>query len=511
MSRSRQRKISPQSEGMLRGLFQILCGDPETDQHFIWNKTVKTVATGGAILSMAALAACGGGESAQTNVSPSDNGATAATGPVTVTLSVMTSNRYLELAKQKFEESNPNVKIEIKETVAAPPQTTVQAGNGKQMTLKGGEKTDPKDAEKFVTTVNTELMSGKASDIIVTDGSFPYKKYADKKLLENIGDWMKKDSTFKRDDYYANVFDAMTYKNAIYALPTKLSLNWLIGNEAMLSGTKIDDAKWTWKDFQAAVEPFTQDANKDGVQDGYALVNTNAITLFNMMVNSSFGKLVDWSAKSFNAAAFTDMLKQSKAIADSNIVTSETLDRVNMLFQHFSPKQYEDMILQLQMMFDGGGKLYNLPTISDVRGLSFTSDMLLSLNAKSNYKKEAWEFIKFLLSEEMQQNRELLGFAVNKQASKARQEQLKEIGAPGSKMQMMISTKDGKQFKPKQPEQKEVDRIEQALSGIKYYAETDPKVMAIIEQEVGPYFSGQKSAEDVAKTVRNKVSTYLQE
>lgn len=464
---------------------------------------------GGALLSMTALAACGSNEggpagSAGTGAA-TEGGPTDAGGTTTVTLSVMTSNRFLELAKQTFEESHPNVKIEIRETIAAPPAT-----EGK-MVMQAGAKPDPKNAEKFVTTVNTELMSGKASDIIVTDGSFPYKKYADKKLLENIGDLMKQDSSFKRDDYYANVFDAMAYKNAIYALPAKLSLNWLIGNQPALGGAAIDDSKWTWEDFRKLVEPLAQDANKDGVQDAYALVNTDAAALFAAMVHSGFGRLVDWSAKKFDAQSFTDMLKLSKAMADGKLVTKERLDRANALFHSFSPRQYEDMILIPQMQFDGKGALYNVPGYSDARGLSFTSDMLLSVNAKSRHKKEAWEFVKYLLSEEMQATRDLGGFAVNKKASLARQEQLKEIGSNNVRTQMKISNANGTEFKPRTPERHEIDRIEKALNSVRAYAETDPKVMAIIEQETAPYFAGQKSAEDTAKSVQNKINTYLQE
>jgi multiple sugar transport system substrate-binding protein len=473
------------------------------------NNLYKTIIAGGVILSMTTLAACGGKGS--TTTGSTDAGASTdnakqseASGPVTVTLSVKSSNRFLDLAKQKFEESHPGIKIEIKETIAAP------KSDGK-MVLRNGEKPDPKDTEKFVTTVNTELMSGKASDIIVTDGSFPYKKYADKKLLENIGDLMKNDSSFKRDDYYTNVFDAMVYKNAIYALPAKLSINWLIGDQAALGGAKIADSKWTWKDFKEVVEPFAQDANKDGVQDGFALINTDAAALFSLMVDSSYGKLVDWSAKKFDSQSFTDMLKLSKAMSDAKLVTKERLDRANVLFQTFTPMQYEDMIMILQMQFAGNGALYNVPSYNDAKGLSFTSDTLLSINAKSKQKKEAWEFVKFMLSEEMQTTRDLMGFAVHKKASQARQEQLKEIGASNGKMQLRMMGPDGKQFSPKPAEQKDIDRIEQALASVRSYAETDPTVMAIIEQEAAPFFSGQKSAEEVAKTVQNKVNTYLQE
>jgi multiple sugar transport system substrate-binding protein len=486
----------------------------------MWSKSFKTAIAASVLVSMAALTACGGGAGGPAQSEGGNTGNNAALAPlsteqVNLTLSVMTSNRFLELVKQKFEEAHPNIKVEIKEAVAAPQPEGGAAGpgGGKTVIIKGEQKSDPRDAEKFVSTLNTELMSGKASDIIVTNGGFPYKKYADKKLLADLNDYMNKDESFRRDDYYTNVLDAMKYKDGIYALPAKLSLNMLLGSTAALSGKSYDDTKWSWNEFYELAKSLSHDADNNGTPDAYAFAGIDGPTLLSAMVNTSFGKLVDAESKTFNTQAFKDLLNLSKSMIDSKLVTSEKLDRANLLFHPFQPDSYEDYFLEPQAKAGGGSNATRLwvPTQDDRKGLSFTSDTLMSVNAKSPHAREAWEFVKFALSEDIQKSRELFGLALNKKASAARLEESKQIGTANSKNRIMLRDKDGKEIALQPPSQQEIDELAALLDSISFYAETDPKIVSIIEKEAAPFFAGQKSAEETAKTVENKVKTYLQE
>jgi multiple sugar transport system substrate-binding protein len=145
-------------------------------------------------------------------------------------------------------------------------------------------------------------------------------------------------------------------------------------------------------------------------------------------------------------------------------------------------------------------------------GTSFNSELPLAINNKSPNKLEAWEFVKFLLSPEMQSAVELGGIAVNKQGAQAQLDELRKIGQSqgGLKRQVRLMV-DGKPFSPKPATEAEIARIEKAIADIRGYSENDPKITAIVAAETAPFFQGSKSAEDVAKIIQNKVSTYLQE
>ncbi|TDF94767.1 ABC transporter substrate-binding protein [Paenibacillus piri] len=471
---------------------------------------VKPFAVACSVVSLLALTACSGTNAGSPSAGNGgdEGGSPSGSESKTVSLSVMTSDRFLELAKQKFEEAHPGIKVDIKEYAAAP---AMGAKGPNQMIVT---KPDPKNTEKYVSSVGTELMSGKASDIIVMSG-LPYKKYADKKLLENIGELMSKDASFQMNNYYTDIFDAMKYNGALYTVPVKFGLNMWLGNQAVLGSEKIDDTKWTWADFKAIAGRWLTDQNKDGKPDVYPLGRIEPDQLITLMLNSSFAKFVDGDGKKakFNTPDFIGMLKLAKSMYDDKIIPTDNADPNNVVF---NPKanvmMYLDMYSMPKSFFDGKAAYYDLPSENGTGGTAFTTSMPVAINSKSANKKEAWEFVKFLLSDEMQSARELSGFAVNRSGAKAQTESLKTLGtgegAAGKGMRLNIN---GKELALQPASDQDIAAIEKKLNNVKTYAESDLKIAGIVSEETAPYFQGQKSAEEVAKVIQNKVSTYLQE
>ncbi|UQZ82982.1 Putative ABC transporter substrate-binding protein YesO [Paenibacillus konkukensis] len=459
------------------------------------------------IISFLSLTACTGSGAVPPSANDGDGGA-AGSGTKTVSLSVMTSDRFLELAKQKFEESHPDINIDIKEYAAAP-DTGMKGPNTTIIT-----KPDPKNTEKYVSTVGTELMSGKASDIIVMNG-LPYKKYADKKLLENISDLMSRDKSFQQSDYYTDILDAMKYKGALYTVPIRFGLNKWLGNQALLANETIDDANWTWQDFKSLASKWLTDRNNDGKPDVYPLGYIEPNALIAMMLGANYAKFVDDAGKKakFDSPEFIQMLKLAKSMYDEKIIPADNTDNNNVVFNPKSNIMMAmDMYSMPKMFFDGKAAYYNPPSENDGRGASFTTNMPVSINSKSANKKEAWEFVKFLLTDDMQSVRELNGFPVNRNGAKAQAESLKTLGTgEGGGGKGMRLNVNGKELALQPAADQDIAAIMNALDNVKQYAESDLKISDIVSSETGPFFQGQKTAEEAAKTIQNKVSIYLQE
>jgi multiple sugar transport system substrate-binding protein len=447
--------------------------------------------------------AASGGSSDSPGSSDTANG-----GIKTITISILTNEPFFDLIKQKFEAAHPNIKVNFKVYNATPVDKSA-AGAMTQI---------QRDMMKFVDTISTEMASGKGSDLLLTN-YLPYKKYADKHLLANMDELMKNDPSFDRNNYYMNVFDAMKYKDGYYALPTSVQYtNIWMGNSAILGNGKVDDSKWSWQDFVNQVQPLIP-------AGGSALNNVTIDDLLGMMLNPGIGRFIDTANKkaTFDSPEFINLLDLAKSMIDTKIVSTDVGAGEGLsLFSNQGFFRYlDDLATQPQTIFDGKGALYKAPSIIPDKGYSYRSNFSLAINDKSKNKQEAWEFIKFALSDEIQTNRAMRGMPVSKSAFHQLQTALKDPNyfAKGGKTTVGGQVKsggkegsvNGKEVTLKPPTAEEVDRLETFMTGINSVQETDNKLESLVYDELAPFLSGQKSAAEAAKAVQSKVNTYLNE
>ncbi|MEK0314652.1 ABC transporter substrate-binding protein [Cohnella sp. 56] len=399
----------------------------------------------------------------------------------TVVIAVQGTNPFLEAAAGKFEREHPDIDIEIKSYMAMP------EADGSGMTSSMSQA----DIEKYIQTVTTQIMAGKGSDLILLD-NLPQNKLVEKKVLVNLYDWMEKDSAFDKDDYYENVFKAAQDGAGLYALPVGVNLEVIQGNLKLLNkaNIKIDDGSWTWDQFKAIARKL----NAQEGQDYYAFVNLFPANLLLSYIEDNYADLVQRDGQAnFDSDSFRDMMRQIKSMYDEHVLQAEfTYDYDKALFsQAVLPGPEEG----LRLMTMPGKEIFKSPTAKgESKGIPYSSWLNLGMNSKSKVQQEAWQFIKFLLSEEMQQSPELSGFPVNKKAAE------KRIDEAASKIKGDPAAAQAK-----------ADELKQLLKQTDVKLSTDFKVQSIAIAEFETYMSGQKTAAEVSKLIQNKVTTYLNE
>ncbi len=435
-----------------------------------------------------------------------------------LTISVVSKDMYLDTAVKKFEELHPGLKVNIEEYTSNPLPTSSE--NNTMVSMK----VTPVDIEKYVTAVNTQLMSGQGSDILLLD-NLPYETYADKGLLADIGQMMQEDQSFDSSKYYQNVLEAVKYKGNLYGLPTSFSINMLVADKKLLenSQAEIDDNTWNWDDFVQVAEKIIQD-NPNG-EELYAMAGMDEKGLITSLVEENYSKLVDEENKTadFTGQKFLDLLNLSKYLIDNKLVNTDTSNAIvtdlasrGSLIFNVTPLRGLMGMLMINSTFGGEVELLKPP--GNEGKLSFATNAMYGINNHSPNKELAWEFLKFLVSDEMMGQSTLMGMPLNKIVFPQLAQKAMEMSQKGGGRIAMKGLKDSNtgssQAQPIQIQlltQEDIDYLENLLPQANVYNGTNQNIIAIVQEETATFFTGQKTAELTAQLIQDRVNTYLNE
>lgn len=416
---------------------------------------------------MTTTTACGSGGSEKVE---SKEKATTKEGKTVVTLSMLQPSAFIQTAEQKFEEKYPDIDLQI--------QTT-------------------DDYEKYQKTTNTALLSGKGPDIFEIS-SLPIDDYMSKKLLLNMDDFMEQDKTLDKSDLQMNILELMKLNGGMYTMPFAFSLRAFVGDGDMLGNTNIDDKNWTWKEF----EETSKKLGENGTERRYALANDPPEFLLTEMILDKYTEFVDHTAKKakFDSPLFVGVMQQIKKMYDDKVMTSEPADIGKQLFYSTVLRSPADLINGPYSFFSNP-KLLQKP--EQKGGTRIIPELQFAIQANSPVKEEAWKFIAFLLSDDGQSLQEREGFSLLKSVNEKQLNDIQEQIKSGK-----YKLPDGKS--PKVSDE-EFTQFKQFISTADNYTDVNVKVISIIGDESRSFFSGQKSAEEVAKLIQNRVTIYLNE
>lgn len=431
-------------------------------------------------------------KSGDTN-SPQQTGGNTQSSPsgekATIVFSTFWEDEGLKEAKRKYEAAHPNITIDLQY-------------------VETDDEHMEAELEKYVTATNAAMLSGKGPDLIALD-MLPSEKYVGQHLLADLSGMLKKDPLFIKGDYFNNVLENSQTNGGLFGLPLSFFLNVLIGDEAAIkqTGVPIDDKNWTWEKYAETLKLL----NEKGTNKGSAGISAGAAPtdfketmqmLLSEMVKENYAHFVNETNRTanFESAAFTDLMEQVKQIY------KDVGNGRSGYFQSQNVNSAWDYMVSMKGN-NKEGRLYAKPRAEGTTaGGYFYPYKIIGITEKSNVKQEAWAFIQFLLSEEIQPAPERAGFPVNK---KVYEKQVQQLLASGTVKGYAL---DPAQAQSVTVNPNQIKLLDSYLSEAVHPVAFQPtKIEEIVSKESQAYFSGQKSAQDVAKLIQNKVTTYLNE
>lgn len=368
-----------------------------------------------------------------------------------------------------------------------------------------------------INRLNNDITSGNAADIIDVS-MLDYTMLANKGVFEDMNNFLKKSDLLKAEDFLPNILESYTINKTLVAIPKRVYLDTVAGKTSDL-GNKMG---WSLDEMIAYADAHPQ-ANL------FDYASKENMLYYCMSYNKD--KFVDWKSGKcdFDSQEFVRLLEFVKRFPssedidyDSSMSTPSRIQNGMVLLNTVYLNSFNEVQLY-KAMFGGEVTFIGYPTTDGSVGASMGANDLFAITRKSNHKEGAWAFIESYLSEEMEEDGYgwysfptlQKNFDYMKETAIKPQtytwvdengEEHEEIANGGS-----VGFEDNWTYQYRVTTEDEVETVLEIMKVAKPAITQNDQIMTIITEEAQSFFAGDKTAEDVAKVIQNRVSIYVSE
>ncbi len=419
------------------------------------------------------------------------------------------------------------------------------------------------DYQAGLKQLNQEIISGKIPDIFSMEG-LPYDVYASKGLLLDLKPRLEKDPDFRMADFLENVFKAVERDGKIYSIIPAFTLQTLAAKESFVGKA----SGWTMADLQKLIQTHPQaavfsDTTREAAlrilleenMDAFIDPETGACTFNNpefvqlLELVKTFPETIDWDKLYNDDPMYWE--KQEGQYREGRTLLMDTY-----LSSYTA-------IRDLYYQFDSDCTFIGFPGAKG-SGAVIMPNMEIGISGRTKLDDQCWDFLRYVLSEEYQSELGDWCFPVRLDALKAQEtkamteegngyviydgprgggmavyetaetetrepaEGAEEDGEASAGVLIPEESTSPGDLEPDEPlvpepdpgyddwwskpiTQEMADKVTDVVkSAVQVYREQD-EVMAIVQEEAGAFFAGQKTAQAVADTIQSRVYLYVME
>lgn len=419
-----------------------------------------------------------------------------------------------------------------------------------------------------ITKLNTEILAGKVPDIISVN-SLPIRQYGAKGILEDLWPYIENDTEIGgREGIMERVFQAAEQDGKLYQVFDTFAISTVIGSRKQLG----DRTTWTMAELKEALASMPEGCAIFGEWDTKeSMLNTLLRMNLDSYVNWQTGEC-GFDSDSFKSVLeFCNSFPMEYTPVDGEYDDENSrISEGRQMLSRETLSGFEN--IQLNQAIFGGAEALNTfyldyssypPTVSDVPvktdwgysdaqnrvkpgqyltyigypredgrcGSAFEINSGLAMSSSCKDKEGAWQFMRELLlpwepaSEDEQWGWNHWGFAANK-------EQFEKNAAEAMKVEYMtdgegnpILDLNGDPIQESSTgygmgdlivniqatSQEEYNQVMDLYNAIDTLASSDNSIYDIVKEVAGSYFAGDRSLDDAAALIQNKVTIYVNE
>lgn len=356
------------------------------------------------------------------------------------------------------------------------------------------------------------MLTGEAVDLISLS-DLNVRKMCNQGIFEDLNPYVDQSSAFGRDDFLDGILDTYTYNDTLVSIPATFTLRTVIGDKELTG----DKTGMTLEEFFAA-------ADQRPGSLVYDEITKEELTRYLMFFNEE--TFIDWNTGEchFDSVEFKKLLELVKQCPDiiedsgkneeslpTKILNGKVMFAIAGIYSVSDLQPYEEM-------FRGNDIPIGFPTADGKDGNLLITGDAVAIAASSMHKEGAWTFIEKELirgNESCYPDASLLptGFPTLKEVFQSvmeyKIEQNNQI--PSNKFPMRIYN-DGYTVTFHAVDWDEVNAMLELLQNARpASSDESDDIVKIIHEEAQAYYSGQKSIDDVAAVIQNRVSLYVGE
>ena len=344
--------------------------------------------------------------------------------------------------------------------------------------------------DSFQETFQAELAAGQGADIIAlpTWGLPNNYKLMQNELLCDLNPLISKDIEFKIENYNENIMNSGVYNGKSYFIPVDYSFSYFYTYKEVLGDYKLDTTKWTWDDLLKVAKEYS--ANGNGKSKYFLDSKFNFFDLAYSDKNS----YVDYNNKtsSFNSERFIKLLQTYKELLpyacpfeeENQVLTNE--ERLKLSLLH--TENYSGIIKNTTgsvKIFNQDAEYIPYPTYDGNNSINAFTTNIVAITSKCKYKEEAFDYIKIMLSKTMQDDEVLNAPVMNS-----------------------VLEDHNKIFKSRNEAKTSILSIFEKIGSSTL---GDGSIDEIIKAELPDFVSGNKTAEQTAQAIDERVKAFLNE
>ena len=384
--------------------------------------------------------------------------------------------------------------------------------------------------------LNNDIITGNVADILILDSSQPIESYFHKGYFTDLNKYIDDpEKGLNRVDYLDNIFRASEIDGKMYSLITAFSVCTLAAKSEFV-GT---EPGWTFEEMMNCI--------KNAPEGCVAFFDYGRNSIMQTLFNYSMDSFLDWEKGTtlFNTQGFIDFIKYLstcpekgywEAYYDNYDYSNYDEDQERAMDEKYQLRFYKNYALfEFEYCYSINSFLNAITNFAteDITFIGFpTKDensngavispsMELAISANSKVKDQAWEVLKFMLTDEQGLDNSYQ-FSASRAAMKKLVENAKDDYWGGNavsdeQIEWYKSQKYSDEYieylKNSRPafDEKYTQKMMDIIEGANTVSRTDSALYEIISDELSGFFAGSKSAEETAKVIDSRVSIYISE